>query len=208
MKEITFDFIKGNISFDEYVKLSEKDNFEFLQSLVKDGEMVTCITQSNTGNVKVESIPYVAKKVLSSMCEKGTLAAKVDFFSEICRLVKEAFPNENIVINTYLLDAFNYILLNTPDYIGGAEAEQVLYEIYKSILCPNTPSGRAEYKRIIASLFKCRNKKPRWIQEPEWPVYCGNPTVFVEEFWDEIHKKHYVFEDQNSGKVFEVVQAY
>ena len=55
MKEVTFDFIKGNISFNEYVKLSEKDNFEFLQSLVKEGEMTTCITQSDAGNVKVEN---------------------------------------------------------------------------------------------------------------------------------------------------------
>ena len=208
MKEITFDFIKGNISFDEYVKLSEKDNFEFLQSLVKDGEMATCITQSNTGNVKVESIPYVAKKVLSSMCEKGTLAAKVDFFSEICRLVKEAFPNEIIVINTYLLDAFNYILLNTPNYIGGTEAEQVLYEIYKSILCPNTPSGRAEYKRIIASLFRCKNKKPRWIQEPEWPVCCGKPMTFVKEFRDNEERKHYLFESCFFDENIEIIQFF
>ena len=208
MKETTIDFLKGNISFDEYVNLCETDNFEFLQSLVKEGEAVNRITQTEDGNIKVESVPYVAKDVITDMLKKDTLAAKVDFSSEICRLVKEAFPNENIVINTYLLDAFNYIMLNTSNYIGGAEAERILYEAYKSISCPYTPAGRAEYKRIIASLFKCKNKKPRWIQEPEWPVYCGNPTVFVEEFWDEIHKKHYVFEDQNSGKLFEVVQAY
>ena len=194
MKETTIEFLKGNISFDEYVNMCETDNFEFLQSLVKEGEAANRITQTEDGNIKVESIPYVAKDVLTDMLKKDTLAVKVDFFSEICRLVKEALPNENIVINAYLLDAFNYILLNTPNYIGGAEAEQVLYEVYKSILCPNTPSGRAEYKRIISSLFKYKNKKPRWIQGPEWPVCYGKPMMFVQEFKDTDGKEHYLFE--------------
>ena len=208
MKETTIEFLKGNISFDQYVNLCETDNFEFLQSLVKEGEAANRITQTEDGNIKVQSVPYGAKDVLTDMLKKDTLAAKVDFFSEICRLVKEAFPNENIVINTYLFDAFNYILINTPNYIGGIAAEQVLYEVYKSISCPNTPSGRAEYKRIIASLFKCKNKKPRWIQEPEWPVCCGKPTIFAEEFCDSEGKKHYIFEDQFSGEIFEVIQIY
>ena len=206
MKETTIEFLKGNISFDEYVNLCETDNFEFLQSLVKEGEAANRITQTESGNIKVESVPYVAKDVLTDMFKKDTLAAKVDFFSEICRLVKEAFPNENIVINTYLLDAFNYILLNTPNYIGGAEAEQVLYEVYKSISCPNTPSGRAEYKRIISSLFKYKNKKPRWIQGPEWPVCCGKPAGFVDEFWDNEHKKHYRFLNDEKDEMIYVIQ--
>jgi hypothetical protein len=205
MKEKTIKLLQGNILIDEYLKLCENESFAFLQGLVKNGEMTNRVI--NEGVIAIETVPYVAKEVIPAIYNKGRLSEKVDCFAEIVRLMEQAFPYETFEINRCLLNAFQFILINTPQYIGGIEAEKVLYDIYKSISAPNTISGKNEYKRIVGGTFKCkRNKFPKWIQEPEWPIVDGKATMFIDEYWDVEDRKHYCFLNEENNCIVEIVQ--
>lgn len=36
-------------------------------------------------------------------------------------------------------------------------------------------------KNIIKEKFKCMNKKPNWLQSPNWPIIEGVPLVFIDQ---------------------------
>ena len=60
-------------------------------------------------------------------------------------------------------------------------------------------------KKMIKTAFLCKGKiKPKWVQEPQWPV-TEKPLMFISQSNDG-DKYTYIFEDVNTGRRIEIVQ--
>ena len=117
-------------------------------------------------------------------------------------------PDEEIEISDYVHKLFNFVIDTCPEYIGGPEvdASNILLDIYNR-LPPGTETARKkEFKSQIKALFRCKGaKRPRWIQEAEWPMGKNSPMVFVSQSHSaDVYL--YVFEDADTGEKRTITQ--
>ncbi|HAV1239789.1 TPA: hypothetical protein JGU28_004580 [Salmonella enterica] len=66
-------------------------------------------------------------------------------------------------------------------------------------------------KKDIASNFRCLNKKPKWLQSPQWPIEGNTPLFFLGQF-DISEMRHdtsfvYVFFNREKNTYTEIEQS-
>lgn len=86
------------------------------------------------------------------------------------------------------------------DCIGGRDAEPIARNIIGSL--PPTLSlkeKKAEAKHLLSNAFHIGKKKPKWIQEPEWPVYQGEPMEYVRTVKHGVEGQTHYFRDPKTG---------
>jgi len=211
------DFIEGRTAPEDFESLIESDpNYlEWLQSIVPPAKtMYTFDLEANT----VVQLPY---KIITALkdCErlavggpKGSPNYRYAVHCKISNLIAEAFPELNLVPDPSYKDDFDLCLDACPMYIGGVEIAQanIIGGILASV--PRTMSKtkrKKEVKARIIEAFHIEGKTyPRWIQEPEWPVYNGRPMRFLrtEKFNSEVRK--HIFADDETGIERCIVDAF
>ena len=154
-------------------------------------------------------VPYDIRDKLFFACEhRGEIAQWLNVHYELERVLTKAFPDEEIEISDYPSKLFNFFIDTCPEYIGGPEVEasKILLDTYNR-LPPGTETARKnEFKSQIKSLFRCKGiKKPRWIQEPEWPMGANAPMMFISQSNEQDVFK-YVFKDVDTGELRTVIQ--
>ena len=131
------------------------------------------------------------------------------FFGQGPKLLKKAFPHENINVSDEIEKRFVFGLNAIPEYLGGVEVADIIDDIIDSI-----PQNLSESARIRLCKEKLRdrfhiesNKYPRWIQETEWPMgEDGIPMKFISKkrkkgkAYDTMLFTEFLFEDVKTGK--------
>lgn len=154
-------------------------------------------------------VPYDIRETLSFICKNvDEIGQWLNVHSELKRVLTKAFPDEEIEISDYVHKLFNFVIDTCPEYIGGPEvdASNILLDIYNR-LPPGTETARKkEFKSQIKALFRCKGaKRPRWIQEAEWPMGKNSPMVFVSQSHSaDIYL--FVFEDADTGEKRTITQ--
>nr|MDE5722265.1 hypothetical protein [Clostridia bacterium] len=62
-------------------------------------------------------------------------------------------------------------------------------------------------KAKIKELFKFDNKKPEWMQQPEWPIINGRPLIFSHQETDEEGFEKYFFYDNETNQQVVIKQC-
>ena len=55
-------------------------------------------------------------------------------------------------------------------------------------------------KKKVKELFKYETKKPRWIQQPEWPIIDNRPLIFKYQKTSSEGVEQYFFYDSYTGE--------
>lgn len=120
-----------------------------------------------------------------------------------------------LVVNRYLIE--RKINLSRSEFNSDAKEYLFLQKMLPSWVSVNdisflqklmasAPNGLTEPQKLewgklkVKELFKYIDKKPNWIQEPEWPIIDGQPLIFRrQETADEGFERYY-FYDERTGK--------
>lgn len=201
--QMAIDFVEGKINVDEFMRQTKDSNvLDLLQSLVPTGTR-RCVQKAVGSEVIAEVVPYDVKEVLIELYALGTMDAKVNIFAEVRDILVAMCPD--IKVNNAIIDKFRFILVHTPPYIGGAEAEKVLERIYDQMKIKRVKL----FKDIVKQKFTVLEKPPKWIQAPEWPIdEKGNPLQFLYEKWINKESKAYFFRRVDSETVESIKQSF
>ncbi len=222
IKQYVFDFVEGRVNAKDFIGELEKDPsiIEWLQSVVPVGKQMQIAVLVNPDDPyrpnEVRNVPYDVSYMVwkFSICggPKGSLSHQLNVHGVISELMGEIFPNEPLKPDSTLHDKFCFMLDTCPSYIGGSEVEQsgILDEIMGSV--PKELSKTAA-KKWAREQFKQRfhiqgRKHPYWIQEPEWPMYQGEPMEYVRTERTSVEYQTHVFRDPKTGTERKVFDAH
>ena len=101
-------------------------------------------------------------------------------FNAIASVVIIAYPNAEITqIYSDEVDLY-YDLCG--DVYGGAEVDEIIERIVsKYPRSLGKTKRRKMAKQEIKHVFHIKNRYPRWIQEPDWPMGVNSPMIFISQ---------------------------
>ena len=217
IKQYVIDYVEGRVSSKEFrlKVLTDRSIVMWLQSIVPTGEKMMIVEGFNEyGSAITKYVPYNIEYQIKNnwKCENGTTENELNMIYEIFRLLNEAFPELNLVVDETLGNKYDFILDACPEYLLSVEIEQsgIIDSLMQEI-----PSKLSKTKRI--DVFKTKLKKmfyvegrkyPRWIQESEWPLSkTGKPTKFLrQKSIGEL--TYYYFLDVDTDEEIEIMQSY
>lgn len=219
IKKYVIDYVEGRIESKAFLESLHNDPqiMEWLQSIVpkdKLGYYDEIITRED-GTWYQKTGPYCIKDVIDSIWNRrgiSFLENEMETFSVISRLMKEAFPDEEMQVDSTLEDKFRFILIACPEYLYSAEIENAgilesLIEEFPESM-PKTKRIKAFRDKLKAMFYVEGQKYPRWIQESEWPLSkTGKPTKFLRQK-SKGEVSFYYFLDVDTGEEIEIMQAY
>lgn len=216
-KQYVIDFIEGRVNVTDFFSTLKNDPrvFDWLQSLVSEGENWSYDFVWNGSSYDEIIGPYDVRRVFSYFCKRGgeTRAGnQLNIHDWIYRLVKKSFPDESIKIDTTIENKFNFLLEACPEYLLSVDVESsgILEELMEEF--PETMSKGKRikaFKEKLKSMFFIEGQKyPRWIQDSEWPLSkTGKPTKFLrQKSKGEI--SYYYFLDVDTNEEIQIIQAY
>ena len=234
-KQIVYDFLANRMQFKEFKQYCQEhpEVLDWVQSVVPADIKGYITIEDEAVKIRLEELknerpsdpmelitllqkrykqieaPYDIRDALSFACKNvDEIGQWLNVHAELRRVLTKAFPDEEIEISDYIHKLFNFVIDACPEYIGGPEidAANVFLDIYNR-LPPGTETARKkEFKSQIKALFRCKGiKKPRWIQEPEWPMGVGSPMRFISQSNKQDVFK-YVFEDVDTGELRTIIQ--
>ena len=204
--DVSIAFVSGEIALDEYMNmaLSDPSVFEALQELVPNGAK-RCVQKIENGQIVVSYIPYIVSSYLTEMYNRGLIDDYLNIFAEVRDIVLSEYPDT--YGDSSIEERFCFIMVQTPAYIGGHEAERILMDIYEELKDIPLPKRKKAYHDQAKLTFHITDIFPHWIQSPEWPCKNGLPMKFVSE------KKikeglEYVFCDTKTNETVTIKQFY
>lgn len=201
--QIAIDFIEGKKTVEEFMREANvAKTFEELQELLPKGAS-RCVQQIKEGKIITRNVAYDVKSYFNELYASGTLDGKVNIFAETRDILLSKYPDINV--DNSLIEKFQFILVNTPPYIGGAEAERILEQIYDRLVAQKPSIYKAEVKKQ----FCFTDKPPKWIQAPEWPVSeNGTPLQFLYEIKKSKEIKEYFFKNIKIDSIVVIEQSF
>ncbi|MDO9629064.1 MAG: hypothetical protein Q7I99_04110 [Acholeplasmataceae bacterium] len=186
------DFIQGEIAFDDF--LSEYKN---------DTNMVRFISESSA---KTNSWFYNIDDLESLDFSK--LSVRAGFISTIINYLNK----RKVTFNSLNRDLIKYNEYSAfiPNWLDFDD-ENIVVNVIDSV---SSDIPKEDRKRIIKkklhSIFKYEKRPPKWLQNPEWPIINGNPSIFLRQDGDpnDLTKDvvNYYFFDVASKKEITVTQ--
>ena len=201
--QIAIDFIEGRTTVEKFMREANvAKTFEELQELLPKGAS-RCVQQIKEGKIITLNVAYDVKSYLNELFESGTLDAKVNIFAEVRDILLSKY--QDIKVDNSIIEKFQFILVNTPSYIGGAEAERTLEQIYDRLVDIKPSIYKAEVKKQFCFTYK----PPRWIQAPEWPVSeNGTPLQYLYERKKSKEVKEYFFKNIKTDSIAVIEQSF
>lgn len=104
---------------------------------------------------------------------------------------------------------FDFRLEIAGDTYGGSEVDALIERIASETgeITPKSARKKEAKQRIIALFHTEDGKKPRWVQEPEWPMGKSSPMKFVDRKKNG-DKVDFRFADVDTGEERTVTQFY
>ena len=198
-----FDFVQGKLTYDEFETefLINSEIWDWIQNLVPDDiDDTTCDFRSYYTNMQgFEANNYKVKSTVMSFGYDDIHGHTVAH-SLIGALVQYHYPD--IICRQPPKESIGDMLEKMKlDYIGGEEVDEIVGNIITS-----HQDNVKEMKRCLKEKFHVTSRKhPVWVQEPEWPLYNGNPMKFDSQK-SEGEKHTYTFSDVHTGAVKIVIQ--
>ena len=201
--EAVLNFVQGKLTYDEFETefLINPEIWEWIQNLVPEniGD-VDCKFRSCYANMQgFEANNYKVKSTVMSF-GYDNIHGHTIAHSLISALVQYHYPN--IICRNPPKESISNTLEKIGlDYIGGKEADEIVQNIIISY-----QNNVKEMKRCLKETFHIASRKhPIWVQEPEWPLYQGNPMKFDSQKRDG-EKVSYTFSDVHTGIVQIIIQ--
>ena len=197
--EIVYDFLEGRCNYETFVKhlQSNDEIFNWLQSLYfeemlydKSFKCENSLWRSN-GSVKT-CIGDFKKFHISIYVEN-------DIYNFIYHYLTYALPERTIKKIDYYEKRAHLYTDAVNDCFGGIEVDGLISAIIDSVPKNFSKKEKIKYVKVKLNALFPGNKRPFWIEFPEWPTFNGKPMVYIER------KRNgdlfqYVFEDADSGK--------
>ena len=218
IKQFVLDFVTGKVNPKVFIDTLEQhpEIFDWLQSIVPEG--LTCYESRMVLDrfgveepISIE-IPYDIRIVIKQHLEdshRDRWGLYLNIHDAISKLLKKAFPHENINVSDEIEKRFDFGLNAIPEYLGGVEVSDIVDDIIDSIPQNLSKSARIKLcKEKLREQFHIEsNKYPRWIQEAEWPMgEDGIPMKFISQkrkkgkSYDTMLFTEFLFEDVKTGK--------
>ncbi len=184
MSQLILDFLNLKISVKEFLDKIEqdKDLYDELQNLLP--------TEETLFDEKWKNFPYALtlrthkydlKEIIKLRYSNGkTPSGKSGFYEFVYKLMLA--NGFNVSYNDFYHKRFLFLQDILPEYIGGDEAEAYIDKMIESLPSNASDSQRKKIiKQQIKESFVCEtSKKPKWVQEPEWPV-SSKPLHFLSQ---------------------------
>ena len=99
---------------------------------------------------------------------------------------------------------YAFILKYVPDYLYGDSTSGIFDKIINEDFM-NSKINKKEYitNKCVEIFSLDKKNKPRWIQEPEWPVVNGSPLKFVKQIREYDKVKFYFINNNDEYVVVE-----
>lgn len=213
IKQYVIDFIEGRVKASEFIGNCETNPeiLNWIQSIIPIDKYYET-SEFHVENGKIintrKKIPYRINEVWESLKfpAYGSLGIKNNIHSTITRIVKEAYPNEIINVDTSLNEKSNFILSVCPNYICGGKAS----DLVEKIIDENPNDSKKSIKnRIKEAFYLDGNKYPRWAQDSEWPFSeTGKPMKYISQRNKNSETIELIFEDVDTGKRITIEDIY
>lgn len=217
IKQFVFDFVAGSVHPKVFIETLEQHSeiYDWLQSIVPEG--LTCYENrmildrfGEEEPISIE-IPYDIRIVMKQLLEDSQndrWGLYLNIHYDISKLLKKAFPHENINVSDEIEKRFNFGLTAIPEYLGGIDVADFIDDVVDSI-----PQNLSKTVRVRLCKEKLREKFhiegkniPRWIQEAEWPMgEDGIPMRFISQkrkkgnAYDTMLFTEFLFKDVKTG---------
>ena len=184
MDQYTLDFLNLKISMKEFLDKIEQneDLFKDLQNLMPTEKSISDEKWKNfTYALSLRTHQFDLKRIIKYRFSNGeTPAGKSGLYDFIYKLVST--NGFNVSYNDFYRKRFLFLLDILSDYIGGNEAEDYIDKLIAALPSNTSESQKKKIiKKQIKESFVCATiKKPRWVQEPEWPV-SDKPLIFISQ---------------------------
>lgn len=195
------------------------DTKMFVQAVLADGDLYDELngylpTAGMETDEKWRNFPYMLslrthgfdlKRTIQGRFSNGTTpSGKSGLYDFIHKLM--VANGEEVEYNEYYRNRFRLLMDIVPNYVGGDAAEEYIDSFISSLPSSVRDEQRRQMiKKMIKTAFLCKGKiKPKWVQEPQWPV-TEKPLMFISQSNDG-DKYTYIFEDVNTGRRIEIVQ--
>lgn len=216
MKEV-FDFLSGELSPNEFKKIwySNQNIRNWINNLI-DLKTESPIRWIDIRGSSYRMAMYKQQVSVEEYIRNGDafLEKNKRSFSKfetmgwnhevIASVVIIAYPDA-VITNKYL-EAQHYYYKVCSEYFGGKEVQTFIDDTLSAFWHEKGKVRITMAKKAIKDAFHLtNNKRPNWIQEPEWPMGKNSPMRFVSQS----HKADlfsYVFEDVDTGEQRTVVQ--
>lgn len=137
IKQYIIDFIEGRADADQFINDCETDPtiLDWVQTLVPEGKMLDTDSEFHLENGKItytkKQVPYTIREYWKSITRNNSsrTGSKLNVQGILYRMLKEAFPEEEITFNDYLDKKYGLILDVCPFYICGNQAEALVEKI-------------------------------------------------------------------------------
>lgn len=207
-KEIILKFLKGEMSFEEFVKLLDDNMFNYIESLyqqILSDDLLKAKYMDEYPRWDFDRYPVFKKNLDWSLSLDDVFMKKFSLYSNLYRLFK--FFNEKIEY----YDKYEYNYYFALDFISQcllSSETSLLFEPIIEKIPRDLP--KAKKKQIIKDYINQTfdlSKKPYWAQESEWPVRNGKPCRYIDKK-KEGEKVTYYFETIDTKEIVEVEQYY
>lgn len=208
MDKIIEDFISLKISAREFVDkvFSDEELYRELNSYMPTMEVAQDEKWKGFGYALFFRVhQYDLKRIYKYACSMGSNSSgRYTMYDFTHKLLKA--NGIDLPYNRYYLDRSILLMDVVPAYVGGPEAEEYIDSfIDKLDSTLSEQRKKRTIKEMIKADFKCEGKaKPRWVQEPEWPV-TEKPLCFLSQK-KEGDKFTFTFKDETTGEIKLVLQ--
>ena len=207
-KEIILKFLKGEMPFDEFVKLLDDNMYAYIESQyqqVLQNEALQARFKSLCYYWNFDRDPNYKKHLEICIHGRDLFGNKLSLHSALYYLFK-TFDDTIEFYDRYKYN-FDIFLTCIPQYLLSGET-CVLFEPLIESIPRELP--KAKKKQIIKDFINETfdlSKKPYWAQESEWPVRNGKPCRYIDKK-REGEKVTYYFETIDTKEIVEIEQYY
>lgn len=207
----------------EEMLIGKIDMAEFLSMLKSDtnlqNELRALVPKEARDNLacdlwKEYSYPTLAKynfdlyELLISMSRlDGSISDNLNVFSRISKVY--FFVHPGVVCTKRYEELFDLYLDATSNSMDGPEVKHIVERVILDAMRLSTKSKRRKQAKseIDQQFHLVDNKKPRWIQGPEWPMGIRAPMMFISQK-RRAEAVDYCFIDVDTGVARTVIQYY
>ena len=212
MNQIIEQMLSGRIEMEDFLN-ELQDNCE-LQQKIRD--LLPRDAKENPGHIFWKVVPYQSLQqnnfdyydfLFWGSHSRVKFGIHLNIFSRLSKAYRYYQPD--IQCTSRYSDEFDIYLDAVKDCYDGPEVQKLVEQIVADSIQLTSKAKRTQYaKTAISENFHVENnRRPRWVQGPEWPMGINSPMKFA------VQKKvgdsvEYEFVDVDSGLIRMVKQYF